>query len=132
MAMPEFILQDINVDATEQILVITPVDSAIRKSLYVINKGANPVTIRIYGSPTGITVANFTSIKTGVAQYTQAEVDLHYDLINAVTVLVPSLNRAYIDLSNYVYNYFKITAQTIAGLSVINYAMQKAAYSEAE
>ena len=130
--MSAFYLENADVDATEQIITITSVDSVIRKSLYVINKGANPVTIRIYGSPTGVTVANFTSSKTGTALYTQAEVDLHYNLINAITSVIPANDRVYIDLSDYIYNYFKITAQTISGTSVINYIMQKASYSEGE
>ncbi len=126
--MPANQLEDIAVDSTVQVLTITEVDQSLQKSLFVINQGPDPVTIVIYGSPTGVTINQFMSMKSGVSQYTQAEIDLHY--IQLVSQVVAADNNLYIGLSDYIYNYFKVTAQTISGTATINYAFQKASKLE--
>ena len=122
--MADHTLEDITVTTTETSLFISVIDKAVKKSLFLINNGPNQVTFRIYGSPDGITVENFTSIKSGVAKYTQAQVDLHYIL--TATVVVPSNDNHLLDLTDYVYDFIKLTVQSAAGESIINYKLQKA------
>jgi len=122
--MPDYTLQDFVIDTTEQILEITPVDKYLKSSIFVINKGDKTVTVRIYGSPTGATIEKFASYKSGYEKYSQSEINLHYILIAQFNVS-PNDNH-YLDLSDYVFDYFKITAETGSGETTINYKIQKA------
>ncbi|MDD5589375.1 MAG: hypothetical protein PHP92_04945 [Candidatus Nanoarchaeia archaeon] len=122
----DYKLEDIVVTTTESDISITPVSNYINKSLFIINRGTNAVTIRVYGSPTGATVQLYTSSKTGVSLYTTAEINLHYRIL--ATLVVNANDNACVDLSDYIYNYFKITGQTGAGTSTINYAVQGVRY----
>lgn len=117
-------LEDFLIYTNETLLGIFAVDQTFAKSLFIINNGGQDVTIRVYGSPTGATVEGYTNPINGVAIYTQAEIDRHYRLINT-TVVVPN-NNGYIDLTDFVYNYFKITGQVASGTTIINFALQQA------
>jgi hypothetical protein len=122
--MPDSTLTDITVSTTLVTLGTFPIDKCLKKSLFVINQGTVPVTIGVSGSPTGITVTDFTSIKTGVAIYTQAQVDRHYIALPNMVVAANS-NGCY-DLTDYIYNFFRFTAITGSGTTTINYCLQKA------
>ncbi len=121
--MADHMLEDITATTTETDLFIMPVDKAIKKSIFLINQGPEAVTFRIYGSPDGITVADFTSIKSGIARYTQAQVNLHYIL--TTTAVIPASENQMVDLTDYIYDYIRLTVQSAVATAIINYKMQK-------
>lgn len=114
------LLEDITVSTSEDLLVITPVDKCLKKSFFALNKGDNAVTIKIYGSPTGVQVGDR---KNDGATYAQTEVDLHYILV--ATVSIPASDNHMVDLSDYIWDYFKFTAQASGASTIINYKFQK-------
>lgn len=114
-------LEDITATTTETPLVTTPVDSCLKKSFFLINKGSNAVTFNIYGSPTGIQSGD-TPPNTFVP-YTVAEINLHYILV--VTIAVGVNDNHMVDLSDHIFNFFKLTVQSTSGESTINYCFQK-------
>lgn len=122
----DYTLSDTTITTAETEIVITPVSNYINKSLFIINSGGNAVTIRVYGSPTGATVQNYTSMKSGVSLYTTAETNLHYRLLTTFSVTANS--NSCVDLSDYIYNFFKITGQTSTGTTTVKQSMQGLLY----
>ena len=121
--MPDYTLENIAVGITEQTLVVSEVDKTEGKGFFLINKGTGVVTFRFYGSPTGLRRANYQS-KNGNSVYTQAEEDLHYILVATQAVAVNG--NAFVDLSAYIYDFFKLTAQSTIADTTINYRLQQA------
>jgi hypothetical protein len=121
MAINTNALENITATTTETSLVITPVDSCLKKSFFLINKGSNAVTFNIYGSATGIQSGD-TPPNTSVP-YTAAEINLHYILV--VTININANDNHMVDLSDHIFNFFKLTVQTASGESIINYCFQK-------
>jgi hypothetical protein len=121
--MANYTLENITVGITEQTLSIAEVDKSMGKSLFVINKGTGNVTFKVYGSPTGVQASNYLS-KTGVSVYSAAEEALHY--IEIASLVVATNNNGYINLSDYIYDFFKITAQSTIADTTINYKLQQA------
>lgn len=119
-------LEDVAVTTTEETLVVTPLDHTLSKSLFMINKGTNEVVFRIYGSPTGAT--SEMNGPNGARLYTDAEIALHYTLI--VTITINASENHVVILSDYPFNYLKITVQASTATSTINYALQKASASD--
>ncbi len=117
------ILEDIAVTTAIQSLGIFTCDKSLRKSFFFINKGPSAVTVRIYGSPTGASIEQYENKTTGYCPYTNAELELHYRLIT--TFIVNPNDNNYFDLTEYIYEYFRVTVQTAAGTATINYAFQK-------
>ena len=121
--MSDYTLEDVLVGTTEQTLSITETDKTVGKSVFVINKGPGVVTFRVYGSPTGILRENFVG-KGGVYKYTTVEEALHYIIID--TTVVAASGNAYIDLSAFVYDFIKITAQSTIADTTVNSKLQQA------
>ena len=115
-------LENITATTTETSLVVTPVDKCIVKSFFLINQGGNIVDFRIYGSPTGIIVGD--TLPNSSTPYTQAIIDLHYILV--ATVNITANNNHMLDLTDYIFNFFKLTVQSTTGTSIINYCLQQA------
>ena len=118
--MQGYVLQDYAITTTNQTLIITPVDKCLYKSVFFINSGANAITFITYGSPTGFTVEDLNAI--GIVM-TPAQVALHYIVI--ATSVVPANSSVCVNLTDYVYNYFRVDATTGSGESTGNFVFQK-------
>jgi len=95
-------------------------NNSIKKSLFLINRGASgTVTFTIQG---GIVSSDNFNPDPG-APWTDGHKGLLYR--NIVVQTVPAGENRYVDLSDYVYNWIKVTAVNTVASSTVNMALQE-------
>jgi hypothetical protein len=100
-------------------------NSAPKEAFFFVNKGSVDVTIKIYGSP--INENNFNpGDNSGASPWTQAQLDLLYNKVIERTV--SANDNLYVDVSPYVYSFYRIKASTASGSTTLNYFMMKSNY----
>jgi len=109
------------VTSVEDDILIFDAGNTIQRSIYVINDGANTVSYKIYGSPTGLKYGDKDNVGN---EYSLTEIAKHWQDIS-VSGTVTSGAAVNIDLSSKAYLYFKLAANTSTGTATIRAFVQR-------